>query len=74
MKVRIFAKFREIAGADYVDVEATNVKELKEKLSKLFGVNASEVILLINGETMRDDTELANVKEVLAFPPAAGGF
>ncbi len=73
MKVRVFAKFREIAKADYVDVEASNVKDLKEKLSKLFNVNPSEVIVIINGENPPDESVLDGVKEVFAFPPTAGG-
>ncbi len=73
MRVRIFAKFREIAKADYVDVEASNIKDLREKLSKLLNVDTSEVIVLINGEKLPDDFALADVKEAFAFPPTAGG-
>ncbi len=73
MKVRIFAKFREIARSDYVEIEASNVKDLKEKISKLFNVDPSEVILIINGHKMPEEEKLVDVKEAVAFPPTAGG-
>jgi len=36
VRVKLFAKFREIANADYIDIEASNIKELKEKEEALF--------------------------------------
>ncbi|MFP3130057.1 MAG: MoaD/ThiS family protein [Nitrososphaeria archaeon] len=73
MRVKLFAKFREIANADYIDIEASNIKELKEKLSAILKVNVQEIIVMINGKKLPEDEVLYDVKEAIAFPPTAGG-
>ncbi|MGC8599544.1 MAG: MoaD/ThiS family protein [Nitrososphaeria archaeon] len=73
MRVKLFAKFREIAKADYIDIEASNIRELKEKLSVILKVNARDIIVMINGEKLPEDEVLYDVKEAIAFPPTAGG-
>ncbi|MFP3166216.1 MAG: MoaD/ThiS family protein [Nitrososphaeria archaeon] len=73
MRVKLFAKFREIANADYIDIEASNIKELKEKLSAILKVNIQEIIVMINGKKLPEDEVLYDVKEAIAFPPTAGG-
>ncbi|MFP3213756.1 MAG: MoaD/ThiS family protein [Nitrososphaeria archaeon] len=73
VRVKLFAKFREIAKADYIDIEASNIKDLKEKLSVILNVNVQDIIVMINGKKLPDVEVLYDVKEAIAFPPTSGG-
>ncbi|MGC8568595.1 MAG: MoaD/ThiS family protein [Nitrososphaeria archaeon] len=72
VKVRLFARFRELAGSDTVYVEASSSDEIAERLSELLGVDRSEINLLIDGRRPGEQ-ELREGSDVIAFPPTAGG-
>ncbi len=74
VKVRLFAKFREIAGTEFLLLDASTVGELKRRLSEILNVEESRINIIIDGDRAPDDHELKEGEEALAFPPVAGGF
>uniref|UniRef100_A0A7C3RDI7 MoaD family protein n=1 Tax=Archaeoglobus fulgidus TaxID=2234 RepID=A0A7C3RDI7_ARCFL len=85
VRVKLFANFREAAGVREVKVEASNVGELLEKLTKMFpklemlfyekGVLRDYVNVMVNGRNIRGELSypLKDDDEVAVFPPVSGG-
>ena len=84
-RVKLFANFREAAGVREVEVEASSVGELLEKLVKQFpkleelfyekGELRDYVNIMVNGKNVRGDLSypLNEEDEVAIFPPVSGG-
>ncbi|MEM0358742.1 MAG: ubiquitin-like small modifier protein 1 [Candidatus Hadarchaeales archaeon] len=89
VKVKFFAKFRELAGGEEMEVEAENVrslllilKEKREGLGKALleegGKDLKKTVkVLVNGREVRWlkglDTPLKKGDVVYLFPPVGGG-
>ncbi len=85
VRVKLFANFREAAGVREMEVEASNVGELLEKLTKMFpklemlfyekGVLRDYVNVMVNGRNIRGELSypLKDDDEVAVFPPVSGG-
>jgi len=76
VKVRLFARFRDVLG-EYVELEnVETVKDLKSHLQALFsakGLDDTAILIAINGSYVDDDYEIQPDDEVVAFPPVSGG-
>jgi len=77
MKVRLFARFREILG-EFIDIEANiSVKELREFIRKRLSEKGYEsdipIIVAVNGSYVKDDYVITEHDEVVVFPPVSGG-
>jgi MoaD family protein len=77
MKVRLFAALREVAGTSVVDVDAPDVGSLLERLSQTYGPAFDRIMaagtVVVGGETVGRDRELAPGDEVALLPPLSGG-
>ncbi len=88
VRVKLFANFREVAGAREVQVDAANVEELLRKLSSMYegmkeliydenGEVRDYVQIMVNGAHIRSiegiKTRLAENDVVAIFPPVSGG-
>jgi molybdopterin synthase sulfur carrier subunit len=86
VKVKLYTRFRTIAGTGELDVESHNVSNLIDSLTEKFGEKFRKELLdqkgklrpfhniLINGTKMdRLDTELKNGDIVAFFSPIDGG-
>ena len=77
MKVLLFARARELAGADHVEVEdASSVGELRKCLMSRFPKLAGLVeksALAVNGEFAENDAAIVPGAEVALLPPVSGG-
>lgn len=84
-RVKLFANFREAAGVREVEVEASSVGELLEKLVEQFpklgelfyekGELRDYVNIMVNGKNVRGDLSypVNEEDEVAIFPPVSGG-
>jgi len=84
-RVKLFANFREAAGVKEVEIEASSVRELLEKLAKRFpkleslfyekGRVKDYVNIMVNGKNVRRELNypLKDDDEVAIFPPVSGG-
>ncbi|NHW22664.1 MAG: MoaD family protein [Archaeoglobales archaeon] len=84
-KVKLFAKFREIAGASEVDVEGKNLREILESLCNRFpklretffeGERLRDFVqIMVNGKNARGnlDFQVSEGDLVAIFPPVSGG-
>jgi len=79
VRVRLFARARDLAGADTVDVElppGSTVGELRRQLAMdrpaLAGIVARSA-LAVNDEFAEDSLTLPLVAEVALLPPVSGG-
>jgi molybdopterin converting factor subunit 1 len=77
IRVRLFARFRDVAGADTIDVPAApNVAELRRQVAEIYpelaGLLARSAVA-VNGEFADDDVSLSPGDEVAIIPPVSGG-
>jgi molybdopterin converting factor subunit 1 len=79
IRVRLFARARDLAGAESVDVEAppqVRVGELRRRLAELYPALApllERSALAVDNE-FADDTQLVSpTAEVALLPPVSGG-
>lgn len=88
VKVKLFANFREVAGAKEVQVDAANIEDLLKKLSSMYkglkeliydedGEVKDYVQIMVNGLHVRGldglKTRLSEKDVVAIFPPVSGG-
>jgi sulfur-carrier protein len=79
LKVRLFAKARDLAGAPIVELpwsDGGSVAQLKQTLSELHPALqplVPRLLVAVNNEYARDDTPLRASDEVACFPPVSGG-
>jgi sulfur-carrier protein len=77
MRVRVFAALRELAGASTVEVEASTVGELLDRLSARLGPQFDRIMaagrVVIDGEPADRDRSIAPGAEVALLPPVSGG-
>lgn len=77
--VRLFARARDLAGTDRLELELPEAARVRDaRASLLQQVPALEpiiksLLLAIDGEYSTDDTLLKNGCELAAFPPVSGG-
>ena len=76
VRVKLFANFREIAGAKELEVDAKTLRELMELLKsrypqfeKLYEYS----IVMVNGKAVDGDKELDENDVVALLPPVSGG-
>jgi len=76
VKVELFAKFRDVLG-EYVEIDGVRtVKDVKERLKDLLsreGINDIPILVAVNGAYSKDDYEIKEDDEIVAFPPVSGG-
>jgi molybdopterin converting factor small subunit len=79
MKVRLFARARELAGADCIDVDVApgaTVGELRRRIGGLYPALAKLLersALAVNDEFADDGLTLPLNAEVALLPPVSGG-
>ncbi|NOZ92673.1 MAG: MoaD/ThiS family protein [Dictyoglomi bacterium] len=76
MRVKLFARFRDILG-EYVEIEdVRTVKDLKSYLRALLaqqGLDNIPILVAVNGSYVDDSYEIKPDDEIVAFPPVSGG-
>jgi MoaD family protein len=77
MRVRLFAVFRELAGASVLEIEAPDVGSLLDQLSERLGPEFDRIMragtVVVDGETVGRDRVLGPDDEVAVLPPVSGG-
>ena len=79
MKVRLFARAKDLAGADSIDVELSagaTVGDLRQRLAQAYPAIASLLersALAVNDEFADDTLTLPVNAEVALLPPVSGG-
>jgi MoaE-MoaD fusion protein len=77
VRVRLFARFRDVAGADTIDVAvAPTVAELRRHVAELYPELAGLLgrsAFAVNNEFADDDVSLSPGDEVAIIPPVSGG-
>jgi sulfur-carrier protein len=79
VRVRLFARARDLAGTDALSVEVkpgADVGELRRQLAELRPALASLLersVLAVNQEFARDDQTLTADSEIALLPPVSGG-
>jgi MoaD family protein len=77
MRVRLFAAFRELAGASEVEAEAPDVGSLLDQLSAKLGPEFERIMragtVVVDGETVGRERPLQPEDEVALLPPVSGG-
>lgn len=76
VKVELFAKFRDVLG-EYIYIDGIKtVGDVKRKLADLLrkkGVDNMPILVAVNGAYSKDDYEIKEDEEIVAFPPVSGG-
>ncbi|AEA46329.1 MoaD/ThiS family protein [Archaeoglobus veneficus] len=78
-KVKLFANFREIAGCKELEVSASKLSEIVEKLCRMYPEmkplfeKEGYAHFAVNGKLVFDDVELKEDDVVAIFPPVSGG-
>lgn len=74
IRIRLYARFREIAGKDELDVEGANtLMDVRKMLSKELGVDPQEINFIVYGKRQPDELKLEENAVVIAFPQVSGG-
>ena len=81
VRVRVFATLRSIVGKNELELQASTVGELLEKLYSKYPEMKKELekgaVILVNGKSIeyleKLDTKLKDEDEVSIFPPVGGG-
>jgi len=75
--VRLFASYREAAGAARLDVPlpaGSRVGDLQDALAqRIPALNAARGLIAVNQEYVKPDVELHEQDEVAFIPPVSGG-
>ncbi|MCS7130845.1 MAG: MoaD family protein [Archaeoglobaceae archaeon] len=84
-RVKLFARFREIAGVGEIEIEGKNLKEVVENLTQRYpklreaffeGEKLKDFVqIMVNGKNARGNLnlELSDRDLVAIFPPVSGG-
>lgn len=74
VRVKLYARFKELAGRDELTVEGVRtLKELRKRLSTELGVDQSSINFIVNGVKQPDEFSLNDEELVIAFPQVSGG-
>jgi molybdopterin converting factor subunit 1 len=79
IRVLLFALARQLAGAEYIDVELSQqatVGELRRRLAETcpaLAELAPHVLFAVNAEYAADSVAIAAGSEVACIPPVSGG-
>jgi len=79
ISVRLFARARDLAGADRLEIELSepaSVKQLKEQLPKQcpsLRPLLSQLLVAVGTDYATDETPLDETTDVACFPPVSGG-
>jgi molybdopterin converting factor small subunit len=79
VRVILFAKFKDLAGADHIVVPLSakaTLGDLRKKLMQLFATATGLVersALAVNNELANDDYAIPENAEVALLPPVSGG-
>jgi molybdopterin converting factor subunit 1 len=79
MKVLLFARAKDLAGADHVDLDVpagATVVELRQLLARRYpalGPLLEKSVLAVNGEIANDHVVLPAGAEIALLPPVSGG-
>ena len=77
MRVRLFAALRELAGTSELDVDASDVGDLLDQLSRKFGAEFDRIMasgsVMVDGERAARSRGLRHEHEVALLPPVSGG-
>jgi len=75
IKVKLFAQFRELLGAELViEDKVTDTSQLQEALRKAHPALAdSDMLVALNQEICTQETQLTDADEIAIFPPVTGG-
>ena len=79
LKVKLFAKARDLAGSAEVDLPWTNgqtVAVLKQRLSESYPGLAPlipQLLVAVNNQYAPDSAGIRSTDEVAGFPPVSGG-
>lgn len=79
VQVQLFARARDLAGSEWVEVDVpppASVRELRAALERsipALSVVRSALLIAVNNEYAADATLIAEEAEVAAFPPVSGG-
>ena len=77
IRVRLFASLREMAGASRLEVEAADVGQVLDELSKRLGSKFDRIMsagtIVVDGETVGRERRLLEGEEVALLPPVSGG-
>lgn len=79
LAVRLFARARDVAGADRLHVELpepADVKQLKQQLGEQcppLQPLLSQLLVAVGTDYATDDTPLVESSDVACFPPVSGG-
>jgi sulfur-carrier protein len=79
IQVRLFARFRDVAGTDRLEMPASDaltVEGLRRRIGELFptlAVLLSRSAIAVNGEFAGDPTPVLPSDEVAVIPPVSGG-
>ena len=75
--LRLFGPAREAAGTASCDLPASNIAEILESASALYGERFTDVLarcrVWVNGEPAEPSTKLQAGDEVAVLPPVSGG-
>ncbi len=78
-QVRLFARARELAGKDWVEVDlpsGSRVVELRRALGEVcpaLGVLLASSALAVDGDFAREEQSLSEASEIALLPPVSGG-
>lgn len=74
IRIRLYARFREIAGKEELDVEGVStLMDVRKLLSKELGVDPQEINFIVYGKRQPDELKLDENAIVIAFPRVSGG-
>ena len=76
IKVRFFARYRELVGKDKIEMEVeegATVASLKKRLEKEFPELGGIDLVAINNEYVEPEYRLREGDEVALLPPLSGG-
>ncbi|MDA1013648.1 MAG: MoaD/ThiS family protein [Planctomycetota bacterium] len=79
LNVKLFARAKDVAGADTVEVELpdqSTVGELRQALTEQFpglGPIAGSLLIAVGNDYADDFTPLVETLDVACFPPVSGG-
>jgi molybdopterin converting factor small subunit len=77
VRVRLFASLREMAGAPFVEAEATTAGGVVDELAMRFGERFARLArsgsVVVDGERADADRALEGSEEVALLPPVSGG-
>ncbi len=76
-RVRLFAALKELAGAGEVELEASSVGEVLDRLSERLGPRFDRIMergsVMVDGRRVGREEPLAPVSDVALLPPVSGG-